>query len=132
MTCLHQYDHGLATDLALYYTQGPSDDISVPNRWVYEALVFSTPSNTQDILESQVDIYPNPTSDYLNVAIKDNHPGQEYSVSIVSVEGQVLKSFVTSVPLFTMDMSDLNAGVYTLQIQGQKENTIQKRFIKIQ
>ncbi len=132
MTCLHQYDHGLATDLALYYTQGPSDDISVPNRWVYEALVFSTPSNTQDILESQVDIYPNPTSDYLNVAIQDHNKSHEYTVSIMSIEGQILKSVVLSTKVFTLDMADLNAGVYTLTIQGPKDKAIHKRFIKIQ
>jgi PKD repeat protein len=92
--------------------------------------VSSTSNN--DARSQQVHIYPNPTSDYLNVAIQDTHAGQEYHISIVSIEGQVLKSFVTSASLFTMDMSELNPGVYTLQIQGQKDNAIQKRFIKIQ
>ncbi len=92
--------------------------------------VSSTSNN--DAKSQQVHIYPNPISDYLNVAIKDTHVGQEYHISIVSVEGQVLKSFVTSASLFTMDMTDLNAGVYTLSIQGPKDKAIHKRFIKIQ
>jgi bifunctional DNase/RNase len=70
------------------------------------------------------DIYPNPTSNVLNISNSNNT--EINSISISDLNGRVIKNAkgVTSV-----NVSDLNAGVYFVTIETT-EGKSTKKFIK--
>ena len=68
-------------------------------------------------------VYPNPSSDQLTInANMDIH-----SIQIIDITGKTVKSFNNK--LTTIDIANLSAGVYFIQLIGE-ENTITKKFVK--
>lgn len=62
-------------------------------------------------------IYPNPTDGIVNV----NYFGIEnanMTIEILDLTGKVVSSYVTSSYNYTLDLSQLSAGIYTMQIVG--------------
>ncbi len=77
-------------------------------------------------------IGPNPTTDYLNVIFKNLDGRYDFEFRIVSMNGVVQKTFYMS-PMdstVTIDVSDLNMGVYVLHLIGNGHNLSSKKFIK--
>lgn len=73
---------------------------------------------------TEVNIYPNPTSDVLHVA------ADGYStVSITNMLGQVISTKKISDTQFTLNVADLTSGVYFVRLQGER-GTTSKKFIK--
>lgn len=73
---------------------------------------------------TDVNIYPNPTTDVLHVA------ADGYStVTITNMLGQVIRTENISGTQFTLDVADLNAGVYFINLKGERGIT-SKKFIK--
>ena len=59
--------------------------------------------------KSEITLYPNPTSSILNIEVKE-----QTLISIVNVLGEVIKAETIN-GVSTLDVSDLNAGVYFIQ-----------------
>lgn len=78
-------------------------------------------SNTPDFR-----IYPNPANDILNIKIKDQT--QIASVKIFDLSGKLAKS-VADVQALAIDVSELSAGNYLLEIQSDKGRA-HTRFVK--
>lgn len=77
----------------------------------------------------QVNLYPNPTSEYLNVFISDKiKKGQG---KIINLSGQVLESFQTEEEntTYIFDVSRLPSGIYFLKIQDDKGRILTKEFV---
>ncbi len=71
------------------------------------------------------DIYPNPATDVLSIRI--NRPYDQASVDVINTLGAVVKSFNVQMSAQTIDISNLESGIYTLKlkIDGKEVN---KRF----
>ncbi len=75
-----------------------------------------------------VEVMPNPTSDVLNV-VMENTNFNNYTLTVTNALGQVVKSFTTSNEMTrTIDVSDLNAGIYNVNI-ATENNVISRRFV---
>ena len=83
---------------------------------------LNNPEN--EVVESSVTIYPNPTSSIVNITIKNDEVD---TVSLFSVSGEFIKQF-RGVQNFTIN--DLSNGIYFLRIKTQSEKFITKKIIK--
>ena len=82
---------------------------------------LSTISN----LISNINIYPNPTENFLNISNPNNV--EIKSISVVDINGRIVKNQSNS--LSQINVSDLNAGVYFVTIEAAEGKTT-KKFIK--
>lgn len=101
---------------------GQVEDYSVN---ILAAAVISTltENNSNEILTT-ISLYPNPTKEVLNI---ETNSATKLNYSVINYLGQVVKS--GSIENNSLNVSNLNAGVYILQINdGQKSVT--KKFIK--
>ena len=78
------------------------------------------------IEKSNFEIYPNPANNALY--IKTNG-GNEIKISILSVDGKIIKSNRYQNENIEIDISDLNRGIYILRFENQ-DNLISKKFVK--
>ena len=77
------------------------------------------------------DVYPNPTTDILNIVLKCND-NQMVMVSISDIDGCKLfeHRFSDCVGLLTIDVSTLASGIYVYEIKIEGQDLIEGRFMK--
>lgn len=80
----------------------------------------SVASGLYDIADASVNSYPNPATDLLTITNTANS-----QVSIVNMQGKIIKSSLANTSSITMDVSDIEAGIYMVKIQS-KQKTISK------
>lgn len=85
-----------------------------------------TPVSIDSKLFEAILVYPNPTSDYLNIKVPDDELIQ---ISLLSIEGKIIltKELNSS---FIMNISSLQVGEYILLIQSKEEKSISYKIIK--
>jgi hypothetical protein len=71
---------------------------------------------------SSIKLYPNPTSNY--ITIENNNPEQFLSIDLLDYSGKHIKSFDSNNT--SINLSDLNPGIYLLQITTEKGNYCEK------
>lgn len=79
-------------------------------------------------LNNSVAIYPNPTTEWLNVHFS-NEMG-EVKLKIHDLNGKQLKSFILNGQSLTLDIKDLNRGVYLMKIDSEL-GTYASKIIKL-
>jgi len=79
----------------------------------------------------EFNIYPNPTSDYLNIVPGDEISG-EVNIHLLNTSGQVMKElYQNNNDLIRMDLSGYPSGVYFVQIQiNGKTSVVRKIFFQ--
>ncbi len=78
-----------------------------------------------------VEVFPNPTTDYINVSLVENAINPAQVVTILDTNGKVIDARgVRSDNLISMDVSTLPAGIYFVQTQGQNGIIATERFVK--
>ena len=113
---------------------------SVPNTssttMIFDNFVVRA-SNTDTLLNttlvestvSTVSVYPNPANDIINVSIiNSNGTVAVKKASITDINGRIIKN-LTSVANNQINVSDLNSGIYFLNIETNEGSTV-KKFIK--
>jgi photosystem II stability/assembly factor-like uncharacterized protein len=75
-------------------------------------------------------IYPNPTSNYLNLKSQNTKP-EKYILTIMNIEGQeVLSKNVEFRDSYKLELPELRNGIYFLSLQNDKENYNTKLVIE--
>ena len=74
-------------------------------------------------------IYPNPSSGIFNVTYYGNS-NPDMTIDVYDVTGKVVKRFTTTEYMYTLDLSDLVRGVYTLKFTSASETTNKKVIIQ--
>ncbi len=93
-------------------------------------IVTTTLANNQNVLSTDFSLYPNPSNDKLYVNLQDSLT-DIYYVTITTVEGRVVMMLPQPEWQKGIDISSLEAGVYTFQMMDkQTKNITTKRFIK--
>lgn len=82
-------------------------------------------SNSEFEIES-LRIYPNPTTDILNIKLKNSSKSKE--VSIFDLAGRMVKASVLSNE--TVDVKELASGSYLLTLKDEKGNSYSQKFLK--
>jgi hypothetical protein len=84
---------------------------------------FNALSLSGDSSINKVNIYPNPTSDFINIDFDDNI---SFSVKLYDIYGKLLSSYTRTNQI---NMGNLSEGIYLLEIKDLTSN--QKRTDKI-
>ncbi len=95
--------------------------------WKRLSAVTCTATHTAELVDNEeFTIYPNPTSDILNVQFKN--PTTDFTITIYNANGQVLKSIKHNT---SIDISDLTKGFYYLKALNTEGVSLGfKKFIK--
>jgi hypothetical protein len=75
---------------------------------------------------NDLNIYPNPVNDILNISLNENVE----SLEITSITGAIISSFKANGTQIKFNVSDLSAGVYMIRFNNNDGSTIIKKFIK--
>jgi hypothetical protein len=75
-------------------------------------------------LNNNIKLYPNPTSDYINVNIANNN--QLVNYTITSIEGRTIATGATTNNTFKINLSEESKGLYFLRINQENRNVTYK------
>ncbi len=93
--------------------------------WYLDNLRFvphNIKSNVEEEIVSELGVYPNPTSNYLNIINKDNLP---LEVELVDMSGNVM---ISNKDYFgkSLNLTNLSSGVYILKLNYKNHSKIEK------
>jgi hypothetical protein len=89
---------------------------------------------TTNIINTEIGIYPNPTSTSVNLIItKTADAGASYQITITNSVGKVIRSVTSSKPDWQNDVSTLLPGTYFVQVINEKDKSLvgRKSFVKL-
>lgn len=95
-----------------WLTEGEDNVVSLPEM------------EDEDIIKGEIEIYPNPTSDFLNVKTEDLT-----LINIYNLNGQLIQSYSNDDDVMIVDVSDLENGVYIIEGVADENRRI-NYFIK--
>jgi hypothetical protein len=103
------------TDMPVYYKKGME--------------TWGTPINCSTFLsinplavsDNSVNVFPNPFRETVNIEIKDFKDSDNWSIQLVDVRGQIVRSAKIHVAQFALQKEDLPVGVYFYQISNVQE-----------
>jgi hypothetical protein len=78
-------------------------------------LVYGSPLSVASFDEYSVSIYPIPANEFLNISFTDN---QERRIVLMDGNGRILNRIESGDQLVRMELSDLSAGMYFIQIES--------------
>ena len=90
------------------------------------------PSNT--LATGNINIYPNPVANLLNVTIiTSNNAAATYSLMVTTSSGDIVKTYTASQNMWQGDVSDLKPGLYIIKAVNNTDKTIAgiSKFIKL-
>jgi hypothetical protein len=97
-------------------------DIDFDGKENWSQIIFSDCENES----TQIEVYPNPASDYIKVVI----PFEESTtLNILSVEGKILKTLPLVSKNNVINIKDLSVGVYLMELSNKTFNK-RTRFFK--
>ena len=122
----------------------------------YSNVVTLDYSGSANSLVNNMNVYPNPATNYINLAIAPNTglssnlsalqtaaltPGlvnnptnmHSYSIKIISITGTVIKTAISSLPDWHDNVSNLTPGTYIIQVTNNIDNSVvgKSSFIKL-
>lgn len=83
-------------------------------------------TNINENLEVVKNIYPNPTTDLINLEFNNN---EQKNIQIYSLNGKIIKEVISYENQISLDVSNLDQGLYLIKT-STKNNTQVSRFIK--
>ena len=78
-------------------------------------------------MKSAIQIYPNPTTDFLYI---ENNEQENTEYELMSIDGCTLKKGKSSDKKIQVDLSNLNPGMYLLQVE-KNGNIFSKNISKL-
>lgn len=108
---------------------GQWNDVAHTNT-LYFIIEYSTILSTEDIkFGKNINLYPNPVTDYLTIAINES---SLRNITILNSIGQEVKvlDIEDDSKLEKIDLSGLNVGIYLVKITSNENQTIIKKLVK--
>lgn len=100
---------------------------------IKENTFSSTDINEEEIIEDlseSVFVYPNPTSGYINIKLKESFIPNIHSISLYNVNSSLVKEISDKKEIINLDISELANGVYILHIHLKEGKSITKKIVK--
>ncbi len=119
------YDGMSNVSIRFKATSGYGNSLYIDN------IVLSSVSSTEDVYTGSYELSPNPAVDYINFSI-DSESNLDYNLNIMTIDGRLAKRVVNNGTLstgtnnVTIDVSDLNSGMYLLQFVSEEGSFIEK------
>lgn len=76
-----------------------------------------------------ISVYPNPTTDYLNIKIDANN-SSNWDVKVLDMNGRIVRNTTFSENAYNMNISEFATGIYTLKLVSDKGEIQNIRIIK--
>jgi len=105
-----------------------SDDLFAVKSNDLEITVEAPVSGIESITAQGLIVYPIPASNSLNIQLNDNFMGETLRISDISGR-EVIKTVVNQ-NLMTIDVSELNKGIYIVSIKSDSNSTIKQIVIE--
>lgn len=109
-------------DLDLIVSSNNGGGAGSGNITVFENDTITLSTSSFNLEENNIKVYPNPTDAVLNVTSNETI----IQIRIFNVLGKEILKTTSK----TIDVSQLNQGIYLIEIEGDNNQTIIKRFIK--
>ena len=88
---------------------------------------FNVAGAVEEMVVTEIDIYPNPASDVLNITSSENIS----RIEIISSTGRIIVQQDVNSDYATFNVSDLSNGMYFVRIFGSEQNSVfVRKFIK--
>jgi Secretion system C-terminal sorting domain len=79
--------------------------------------------------DAAVEIYPNPAHDLLTIELNKNiESGQHVRIEVTDMQGKLMlyQEYVSDSPIFQLDISELSAGMYIVNVRAGESCKMQK------
>ena len=120
-----QYDTGVN-----YYRIKQFD---IDGRFSYSDIVAVVNRNNSDNVDSQLNVYPNPTNGWVNLTLASDIIQDSYEVKILDYLGRELMSEAIDsenlLNTYKMDLSEFDAGIYSIQLTVGGEDITKRIFL---
>jgi hypothetical protein len=83
---------------------------------------------TYEFIEPKLAVYPNPASDFLNIAVPAEYLNA--AISVVSMKGEVLMNVQSDGLTNQIDVSSLTGGFYLIVVQAPHKQWVEKVMIE--
>ncbi|MEQ8624020.1 MAG: T9SS type A sorting domain-containing protein [Vicingaceae bacterium] len=105
-------------DGILFYAFGnykltPRNNMDFANLVVSIESIYSNASNTS--------VYPNPTSEQVNIQIANDYNFEELKIDVLDINGRVVRTTQTRLNLSNIKLSGMERGVYIIRITNEGE-----------
>ncbi|MDB4727997.1 T9SS type A sorting domain-containing protein, partial [Saprospiraceae bacterium] len=118
-------------------TQTGNYEVTVENEFGCEAedeilvIVENCVGTTEAILDGDLNIYPNPTSGFLNIEMNDFEEG-EYKMEVLDLTGRIIEN--ESITVFgdyntSLDLQSLSGGTYLLKIKSENGILVRRLMV---
>ena len=88
---------------------------------------FGPATGIEDNATPEIAIYPNPTSEFINISSSEPIS----SIEIISITGKTVAQMEIGSDNATLNVSDLSNGMYFVRILGSENNNVSvKKFVK--
>ena len=97
----------------------------------YSRIVTVMYSDNGSAIAGKVNIYPNPASSVINLAMPDN-AGNSYNIRIMNSSGVVIKQIAAAQNQWQGDVSNLLIGTYVIEVVNNRDKSFigQAKFVK--
>ena len=82
--------------------------------------------DNESIFSNQIMVFPNPVNNQLNFTFNDTILADIISIQILDINGRVIKNIKTIHPQLSVDLNNLNAGIYLVKVKTTKANYTSK------
>lgn len=108
----------------LYYLTGTLNGCS---KTINTFVIVNTCTGIEDIFQNMIQLYPNPTDQFLTIDFKELV--NEKSIEVYDELGKLLLTQTTTEPLLKLNVSGFNTGIYFLKVMLDNKRFIKQKFI---
>ena len=109
-----------------FYGYGNIADIA---NYIFPTVTYTNASINEIEASYEIKAYPNPASDIFRIELPDSRTNQ---IDILGLTGQVVKTINVTNLNVTVDLSDLNDGVYMYQLKDNNGKVLTTRKLVVQ
>ena len=126
LSYVHEGKNELEDNFSFTVTDGKGGWISITNFLIDVDSAF--PSAVNDaVFSANILVYPNPAKDMVNIRNLSEWSINQYTIA--DMTGKVVKNGVGTKEVFSVDISDLNSGIYTIQLSTANGYVVKKVVI---
>lgn len=96
---------------------------------ISDAFEWNLVTGTQELSMESIRFYPNPVSEILNIELPEDFNNGEY-VEIYNMTGVLVKHVELNGSFVTVDMNEMNPGIYLVKVQGSNQQSLVTRVVK--
>lgn len=95
-------------------------------------IVYQTTTNVNgNIIKSEISLYPNPASNYINVEISNSNVIENYNIKLYNTVGELFFDSQLTSDLLTIDISSYSKGTYILTLTDNWGQMIATKYVVV-